>query len=152
WDRSMYYLIMVDPQAYLDLMVPGLRFLGCLPEKLEGHFLVMDVLLKTETIRGKRPLLVHLESETYHNAKMPERLLQYDQATREKYGEEVISGVFHLQNDTAIGPSPLTWGTPLEEWSNILTFKYFVVEMSYLTPEGIRSRGRIALLPTLPLT
>ena len=42
WDRSMYYLITIDPQAYLDLILPGLRYLGCLPEKLEGPYLVVS--------------------------------------------------------------------------------------------------------------
>jgi len=152
WDRSMYYLITVDPQAYLDLILPGLRYLGCLPEKLEGPYLVMDVLLKTETIEGRHPLLVHLESETYHNSKMPERLLEYNKAVREKYKADVISGVFHLQSDTAIEPSPLIWETPLKEWSRVLTFNYPVVEMKDLIPDEIRSRGRAALLPILPLT
>jgi len=152
WDRSMYYLIMVDPQAYLDLILPGLRYLGCLPEKLEGPHLVMDALLKTETIEGRHPLLVHLESETYHNPKMPERLLEYNKAAREKHKVDVISGVFHLQGDTAIEPSPLIWETPLEEWSRVLTFNYPVVEMKDLIPEEIRDRGRAALLPILPLT
>jgi hypothetical protein len=117
WDRSMYYLMTIDPQAYLDLILPGLRYLGCLPEKLEGPHLVMDVLLKTETIEEKHPLLVHLESETYHNPKMPERLLEYNKAAREKYKADVISGVFHLQGDTAIEPSPLIWETLVKEWS-----------------------------------
>jgi hypothetical protein len=152
WDRSMYYLIMVDPQAYLDLILPGLRYLGCLPEKLEGPYLVMDALLKTETIEGRHPLLVHLESETYHNPKMPERLLEYNKAAREKHKADVISGVFHLQGDTAIEPSPLVWETPLKEWSRVLTFNYPVVEMKDLIPEEIRSRGRAALLPILPLS
>ncbi len=152
WDRSMYYLMTIDPQAYLDLILPGLRYLGSLPEKLEGPYLIMDVLLKTETIRGRHPLLVHLESETYHNPKMPERLLEYNKAAREKYKADVISGVFHLQGDTAIEPSPLIWKTPLEEWSHVLTFNYPVVEMKDLIPEEIRSRGRAALLPILPLT
>jgi len=148
----MYYLITIDPQAYLDLILPGLRYLGCLPEKLEGPYLVMDVLLKTDTIEGRQPLLVHLESETYHNPKMPERLLEYNKAVREKYKADVISGVFHLQSDTAIEPSPLIWKTPLEEWSHVLTFNYPVVEMKDLIPDEIRSRGRAALLPILPLT
>jgi hypothetical protein len=152
WDRSMYYLMTIDPQAYLDLILPGLRYLGCLPERLEGPHLIMDVLLKTETIKGRHPLLVHLESETYHNSKMPERLLEYNKAVREKYKTDVISGVFHLQNDTAIEPSPLVWETPLKEWSRVLTFNYPVVEMKDLIPEEIRSRGRAALLPILPLT
>lgn len=152
WDRSMYYLITIDSQAYLDLILPGLRYLGCLPEKLEGPHLVMDVLLKTETIEGGCSLLVHLESETYHNPNMPERLLEYNKAVREKYKMDVISGVFHLQSDTAIEPSPLVWETPLEEWSRVLTFNYPVVEMKDLTPEEVRSRGRAALLPILPLT
>ena len=152
WDRSMYYLMTIDPQAYLDLILPGLRYLRCLPERLEGPHLVMDVLLKTETIKGRHPLLVHLESETYHNSKMPERLLEYNKAVRDKYKIDVISGVFHLQNDTAIEPSPLVWETPLKEWSRVLTFNYPVVEMKDLIPEEIRSRGRAALLPILPLT
>ena len=152
WDRSMYYLMTIDPQAYLDLILPGLRYLGCLPERLEGPHLVMDVLLKTETIKGRHPLLVHLESETYHNSKMPERLLEYNKAVRKKYKTDVISGVFHLQNDTAIEQSPLVWETPLKEWSRVLTFNYPVVEMQDLIPEEIRSRGRAALLPLLPLT
>ncbi len=83
---------------------------------------------------------------------MPERLLEYNKAVREKYKTDVISGVFHLQNDTAIEQSPLVWETPLKEWSRVLTFNYPVVEMQDLIPEEIRSRGRAALLLLLPLT
>jgi len=80
--------------------------------------------------------------------------LEYNQRIRKKYEykRDVLSGVFHLGNDADLKPSPLVWGTPLQQWSHTLQFRYPIVEMKYLTPIGIRRRGRTALLPLLPLT
>jgi hypothetical protein len=156
WDRSMHYLFSVDPQAFLDLLLGEgqVRYLAHLPEKLEGDRAIVDTLLDTEIIEDGSFLLVHLESETRKDSKMGERLLEYNQKVRKKYKykRDVLSGVFHLGNDAELKSSPLLWGTPLRQWSRTLEFCYPVVEMKYLTPRGIRRRGRIALLPLLPLT
>ncbi len=85
---------------------------------------------------------------------MGERLLEYNQriCKKYKYKRDVISGVFHLGNDADLKSSPLLWSTPLRQWSRTLEFHYPIVEMKYLTPIDIRQRGRLALLPLLPLT
>ena len=80
--------------------------------------------------------------------------MEYNQRIRKKYEykRDVLSGVFHLGNDAPLEPSPLVWGTPLQQWYRTLEFRYPAVEMGYLTPRGIRRLGRKALLPLLPLT
>jgi len=156
WDRSMHYLFSADPQVFLDLLLGEgqVRYLAHLPEKLEGDHAIVDTLLDTEIIEEGDFLLVHLESETSNESKMGERLLEYNQKVRKKYKykRDVLSGVFHLGNDTELKSSPLLWGTSLRQWSRTLEFRYPVVEMKHLTPEDIRRRGRTALLPLLPLT
>ena len=69
-----------------------------------------------------------------------------------KYKRDVLSGVFHLGNDAELKSSPLLWGTLLRQWSRTLEFHYPIVEMKHLIPIDIRQRGRLALLPLLPLT
>jgi hypothetical protein len=156
WDRSMHYLFGADPQAFLDLLLGEgqVRYLEHLPEKVGGDYTIVDTLLGTETIEEGEILLVHLESETRYDASMGERLLEYNQTIRKKYKykRDVLSGVFHLGNDTELKPSPLVWGTSLQRWSRTLEFHYPVVEIKYLTPEDIRWRGRLALFRLLPLT
>jgi hypothetical protein len=156
WDRSMHYLFGADPQAFLDLLLGEgqVRYLAHLPEKLEGDRVIVDTLLDTEIVENGSFLLVHLESETHKDSKMGERLLEYNQKLRKKYKykRDVLSGVFHLGNDAELESSPLLWGTSLQQWSRTLEFRYPVVEMKYLTPIGIRQRGRTPLLPLLPLT
>lgn len=152
----MHYLFGADPQAFLDLLLGEgqVRYLAHLPEKVDGDHAIVDTLLDTEIIEDGSFLLVHLESETRKDSKMGERLLEYNQKIRKKYKykRDVLSGVFHLGNDAELGSSPLLWGTSLRQWSRTLEFHYPIVEMKYLTPVDIRKRGRLALLPLLPLT
>ncbi len=152
----MHYLFSVDPQAFLDLLLGEgqVRYLAHLPEKLEGDRAIVDTLLDTEIIEDGSFLLVHLESETRYGSEMGERLLEYNQKVRKKYKykRDVLSGVFHLRNDTELKSSPLVQGTSLRQWSRTLEFRYPVVEMQCLAPRDIRQRGRLALLPLLPLT
>jgi hypothetical protein len=156
WDRSMHYLFGADPQAFLDLLLGEgqVRYMAHLPEKVDGDLLIVDTLLSTETIEEGEILLVHLESETRYDSQMGERLLEYNQKIRQKYKYkwDVLSGVFHLGKDTSLKQSPLLWGTSLRQWSRTLEFHYPVVEMKYLTPEDLRQRRRLVLLPLLPLT
>jgi len=156
WDRSMHYLFNADPQAFLDLLLGEgqVRYLAHLPEKVEGDLSIVDTLLDTETIEKGESLLVHLESETRYDSDMGERLLEYNQKVRKKYKykRDVLSGVFHLGEDTPLKQPPLLWGTSLRQWSRTLEFHYPVVEMKYLTPQDIRWWRRMALLPLIPLT
>src|SRR5579859_998208 len=126
WDRSMHYLFSADPQTFLDLLLgeEQVRYLAHLPEKVEGDLSIVDTLLDTETIEEGEILLVHLESETRYDSGMGERLLEYNQKVRKKYKykRDVLSGVFHLRNDTELKPSPLMWGTSLRQWSRTLEF------------------------------
>src|SRR6266566_6844917 len=141
WDRSMHYLFSVDPQAFLDLLLGEgqVRYLAHLPEKLEGDRAIVDTLLKTEIVEDGSFLLIHLESETSYDSNMGERLLEYHQKVRKKYEykRDVLSGVFHLGKDTALKRSPLLWGTPLQQWSRTVEFRYPIVEMKHLTPTRI---------------
>jgi hypothetical protein len=95
-------------------------------------------------------VLLHLEFQTYHDATISQRLLQYNVLIRIEYGLPVISCVIYLLKGGKRPASPLRWEAPAGQ--EVLHFHFSSIEIGDLTPEEIVGMQQTGLLPLLPLT
>jgi predicted transposase YdaD len=151
WDENMRALVRYDPQAFVDLVLPGAHYIKHKSEKLRNWQLEVDALLDA-VICGEE-ILIHIEFQTYHDPKIAERLLRYNVLAQGEYQKPVRSYVIFLLKDGPVAPSPLLWTVPgYHGREEFLRFHYGCIEIAELTPEWILQTGQLALLPFLPLT
>ncbi len=153
WDKSMRTLVQINPQAFVDFVLPGALYVRKQPEKLRSWQLEVDALLQV-TI-NRQPALIHLEFQTYHDTDMPERLLRYNILARSEYKLPVLSSVIYLLKDGSVASSPLCWTVPVlteQGEQEMLRFSYSVIEIGNMLPEDIICLKQPALLPFMPLT
>jgi predicted transposase YdaD len=148
WDESMRVLVRKSPQAFVNLIIPQAHFVRECPHKLRNWQLEVDALLNV--MIGDQELLLHLEFQTYHDATMPQRLLQYNVLIRSEYELPVISCVIYLLKGGKRPASPLRWEAPAGQ--EVLHFHFGSIEIGDLTPEEIVQTHQVGLLPLLPLT
>jgi predicted transposase YdaD len=119
-----------------------------MPHKLRSWQLEVDALLSV--LIEDQEVLLHLEFQTYRDATMSQRLLQYNVLIRIEYGLPVISYVIYLLKGGARPATPLCWEAPAGQ--EVLRFHFGSIEIGDLTPEEIVSTHQARLLPLLPLT
>ena len=76
WDRSVKRLILEKPQDIVSWLLPGARVVGVYPQELHSRDILADLLFEV-VVDGKRYLL-HIEFQARSDAKMAERLLEYN--------------------------------------------------------------------------
>jgi predicted transposase YdaD len=151
WDDSMRKLVRINPQSFLDLILPGAYYTRFLPEKLKNWQLEVDALLEAQF--NDQDVLIHIEFQTYHDSSMGERLLRYNVLARGEYKKPVFSCVIHLLDDKLEQMSPLRWSLPgFPDDQEILRFHYGVIEISTLSYDDLLSTNRPALWAFMPLT
>src|ERR1700704_1530179 len=91
WDESMRKLVRINPQSFLDLILPGAYYTRLLPEKLKNWQLEVDALLEAQF--NDQDVLIHIEFQAYHDRAMGERLLRYNILARSEYKKPVFSCV-----------------------------------------------------------
>ncbi len=148
WDESMRKLLRIDPQAFVDLVLPQAQYVKLRSEQLKAWNLEVDALV--EVVVENEPMLTHYEFQTYNDPTMPERLLRYNVLARSEYNLPVLSCVIYLLKDGTVKQPPLSWDIPTRK--NMLQFEYETIEMGELTPQDILKTGQAVLLPLLPLT
>ena len=121
WDNSLSFLINGNPQAFLDLLLPGARCLQLHRTKLGRSQRQPDALLEVE--RYDEIFIYNPEFQSSQDTKMAERLLLYhilvwdEFQRREEYKKKnlaVRSCVLALFERAKIPPSPLLWTQPGE--------------------------------------
>jgi hypothetical protein len=151
WDTMMSALVGSNPQAFLDLVVPGCRFIQHHRNKLASSERQPDAIIEAWHWRGKR-FLLNLEFQTYKEAHIPERLLLYNVLLWWQYKLPVRSEVAYLTSNEQIDRPPLCWPTLDEHGKDMLRFEYDNTEMWKKTPEDLLGLKHLELLPLLPLT
>jgi hypothetical protein len=114
WDNSLSTLINSNPQAFLDLILPGARCLHLHRTKLKGTQRQPDVVLEVE--RYSEIFLVNPEIQSYRDPEMAERLLLYHVLLWIEYEKSlpVRSCVISLFKQAKVAHSPLRWLLPGE--------------------------------------
>jgi len=162
WDNSLSTLVNSNPQAFLDLLLPGARYLQHHRTKLSGTQRQPDVVLEVE--RYSEIFIFNPEFQSSQDKKMAERLLLYhmllwDEFQRkEEYKNRdlaIRTCVLALLERTKIPPSPLLWiqpGEPPGQQVERVRFSYEVIELWKIRCEILLDLGHLALYPLLPLT
>src|SRR4051812_8864029 len=147
----MSALVGSNPQAFLDLVLPGCRFIQHHRNKLASSERQPDAIIEAWHPRGER-FLFNPEFQTYKQAYIPERLLLYNVLLWWQYKLRVRSEVIYLIRNDQIDRPPLCWPIPGELDKDMLQFNYGNTEMWKKSPEDLLGLKHIELFPLLPLT
>jgi len=147
----MSALVGSNPQAFLDLVLPGCRFIKHHRNKLASSERQPDAIIEAWYPIGVR-FLFNLEFQTYKQAHIPEKLLLYNVLLWWQYKLPVKSEVAYLTSNEQIDRPPLCWPTLGERDKDMLRFDYGNTEMWKKSPEDLLSLKHMELLPLLPLT
>ncbi|HEX3640836.1 MAG TPA: hypothetical protein VHV10_06060, partial [Ktedonobacteraceae bacterium] len=147
----MSALVGSNPQAFLDLVLPGCRFIKHHRNKLASSERQPDAIIEASHPIGER-FLFNLEFQTYKQAHIPEKLLLYNVLLWWQYKLPVKSEVAYLTSNEQIDRHPLCWPTLGERDKDMLRFDYGNTEMWKKSPEDLLSLKHMELLPLLPLT
>ena len=160
YDNMMSALIGRNPQAFLDLLYPGSRFIKHHRNKLANTQRQPDAVIEAVRIKTGKVFLAQLEIQTEPDDEIAERLvlyqvlLRWDHYKRDKIWVPVSSSVLHLTKAHKDLQVPLRWTAPGEddEDEKVLDFYFKSVEMRDKTPEQILCLDHQELLPLLPAT
>lgn len=153
WDNSLSTLINSNPQALLDLVLPGAICNYHHKTKLSGTQRQPDAVLDVQRY-GER-FIVNPEIQSYQDTKMADRLLLYHVLLWSEYKCPVRSYVIVLLKRAKMAPSPLLWTQPGEPpglKTERIRFSYETIEMWEKHPEDLLYLKHVELLPLLPLT
>jgi predicted transposase/invertase (TIGR01784 family) len=155
WDEPMKKLVDANPQHFVDWLVPGGRFLDFVPTEL------LKTKEQEEPLRADRYLavelngqgaIVHLEFQSGPDARMAERLLEYNfrMTQNDPLHRTVYSFVIYLRPVSNAPQSPLVRIFPTGQ--EIMWFHYGSIELAALEGQALLDLGFAGLLPLLPLT
>src|SRR5437763_15192138 len=105
WDKRMKRLFWEAPQDYVEWLLPGGQFKDTLSTELENETLYADLLFAI-ILNGLRTLL-HIEFQRNRDAKMAERVWEYNMKASLKYKCSVWSVIIYLKDDGTVAKTPL---------------------------------------------
>ncbi|HEX3640954.1 MAG TPA: hypothetical protein VHV10_06670 [Ktedonobacteraceae bacterium] len=153
WDTMMSALVGSNPQAFLDLVLPGSSFRKHHRNKLGISERQPDAIIQAWHPIDKE-FLFNPEFQTSKEKHIPERLLLYNILLRWEF-EHVLpvrSEVIYLTKNEQIEQPPLCWPTLGKHNGEESIFDYGNTEMWKKLPEDLISLEHMELLPLLPLT
>src|ERR1700730_15605533 len=110
WDTSLKLLFGEKPQDFIRWLVPGATFKRVVSPHLPGRKIDADSLFEI-TLNGK-PMLFHIEFQSYRDHRMVKRLWEYNVRATLKYNLPVQSFVFYLKQERKPARSPYIWELP----------------------------------------
>lgn len=122
WDNLLKKLVHQHPQAFIKWVVGEASLVKELPNELKKTQRIVDGLL--EVNKEGETMVLHIEFQTYPDAKMAERLLEYNVLARRHYEKSVLSCVIYLLTG-AVPTAPLHWSVPGGAWFCPFTTKAF---------------------------
>ena len=158
WDNSLSTLINSNPQAFVDLLLPGAVCLYHHRTKLSGTQRQPDAVLEVE--RYDKPFIFNPEFQSAHDKEMAGRLLLYHmliwgEFCRQDKSLPVRSCVVSLWKKAQVAASPLLWtqpGEPPGEQTEKIRFCYETIKMWEIPYQVLLNLGHVVLYPLLPLT
>ena len=147
----MLSLLRVSPQGFVDLLLPGARYLDEQPQKLQSHQRTVDGLVKVQL--KDDIMLIHFEFQSHNDSTMAKRLQEYNMLIWNEFEIPVLSCVIHLLGDGHIAPSPFVRTLSVEAGGmKIHGFYYKTIEVGDLGADDILAMHQPGLLPLLTLT
>ncbi len=152
WDNMMSALVGSNPQAFLDLVLPGCSFIRHYRNKLANSERQPDAIIEAwHPIDGR--FIFNPEFQTYKEDHIPERLLLYNVLLWWQYEQlPVRSEVIYLTRNEKIEQPPLCQPMPGEPNKDRVRFEYGNTAMWKKLPEDLLRLRHMELLPLLPLT
>src|SRR5947209_2415822 len=148
WDTSLKLLIGEKPQDFINWLVPGANYRRVVSPHLPGRKIDADTLYEI-VLRGK-PMLLHIEFQSYRDRNMAKRLWEYNVRATLKYKLPALSFVFYLKRERKPAESPYIWELPNGEVMH--RFQFAVVKLWEERAEVLKQTGLVGLLPLIPLS
>ena len=150
WDRHMKRLFSAAPQDFVAWLLAGAIFIGIVATELDPETdpIYADLLFEV-TLYGQR-MLLHIEFQRRRDAKMAERLWEYNHKATLQYNCPVWSVVIYLKDDGNVPGSP--WLKELPNGQSVHRFDFGVIKVWEHSTAEFEHLGLLGLLPLLPLT
>jgi len=146
----MKRLFSAAPQDFVAWLLAGAIFIGIVATELDPETdpIYADLLCEV-TLYGQR-MLLHIEFQRRRDAKMAERLWEYNHKATLQYNSPVWSVVIYLKDDGNVPSSPLFKELP--NGQPVHRFDFGVVKVWEHSTAEFEHMGLLGLLPLLPLT
>ena len=148
WDTGLKLLIGEKPQDFIGWLVPGAKYKRVVSAHLPGRKIDADSLF--EITLNRKPMLFHLEFQSYRDRTIVKRLWEYNVRATLKYDLPVLSFVFYLKRERKPAESPYIWELP--NGKVVHHFQFAVVKLWEERAETLKQTGLAGLLPLVPLT
>lgn len=148
WDTGLKLLIGEKPQDFISWLVPGAKYRRIVSPHLPGRKIDADSLF--EISLNRKPMLFHIEFQSYRDRAIVKRLWEYNVRATLKYDLPVLSFVFYLKRESKPAESPYIWELP--NGKVVHRFQFAVVKLWEERAETLKQTGLAGLLPLVPLT
>lgn len=148
WDRKMKRLLTEAPQDFVEWLLSGAQYVGIVSSELDGEPLYTDMLY--DVLQEGKPSLLHIEFQRRRDAKMAERLWEYNVRATIQYKCPVWSCVIYLKKDSTVARSSLTKEMP--DGRAVHRFDFDVIRLWEIPTRELKQKKLDGLLPLLPLT
>ncbi len=148
WDYISKRLVRAHARHFTEWLMKDAIFIRQLDNQLQIQSLYADALLEVE-LHGKRGLL-HIEFQSYYDAEMALRTLEYNVMASRQYNHiQVYSVVIYLRDKGGV-PEPPYIRDFIDE-RPVHLFFYNVVKLWEIPAESIFQLNLTGLLPLIPL-
>jgi hypothetical protein len=142
WDLYAKDLLRERPQDFVELILPGARYIARRESQFQMREIRLDRLIEVEYC-GQR-MLINLELQAAKDPRMGIRLLRYSLAALEEYKLPVLSCVIYLQHVAEVSEPPLCW--EIFEGRCVLWFDFVCIQLAEMTIEELRRMNLLGLL------
>src|SRR5579885_1862888 len=148
WDLYAKDLLRERPQDFVELILPGARYIARRESQFQMREIRLDRLIEVEYC-GQR-ILINLEIQVAKDPRMGMRLLRYSLAALEEYDLPVLSCVIYLQHVAELSEPPLCW--EIFEGRCVLWFDFVCIRLAEMTTAELRQMNLLGLLPLFILS
>lgn len=149
WDYISKRLVRAHARHFTQWLLKEATFIRQLDNQLQIQSLYADALLEVE-LHGKRGLL-HIEFQSYYDAEMALRTLEYNVMASRQYDHiRVYSVVIYLRDKGGVPTSPYV--RDFIDERPVHLFFYNVIKLWEIPAESILQMNLTGLLPLIPLT
>ncbi len=148
WDLYAKDLLRERPQDFVELILPGARYIARRESQFQMREIRLDRLIEVEYC-GQR-ILINLEIQVAKDPRMGMRLLRYSLAALEEYDLPVLSCVIYLQHVAELSEPPLCW--EIFGGRCVLWFDFVCIRLAEMTTAELRQMNLLGLLPLFILS
>ncbi len=149
WDLYAKDLLKERPQDFVELVLPGARYITRHESQYQMREIRLDRLIEVE-YEGER-FLINVEIQASKDKKIGRRLLRYSLEAMDEYELPVLSCVIYLQKIGKLKEPPLCVELRAGK-RRLLWFDYISIELTKWTVEELRETNLLGVLPLFILS